>query len=109
MVYSGGNEHERGMGILLDAEHSKILQGYWPLNERVLVVKLSGKPFDVYVIPIYATTSEHPDDEIEKLNEELDNVKSNLKIQDVKIVMGDFNVKLGKERIEDTVGPNHRL
>ncbi|GFS16224.1 craniofacial development protein 2-like [Elysia marginata] len=101
MVYSGGNEHERGVRILLDAEHSKSLQGYWPVNERMLVVKLSGTPFDIHVIQIYAPTSEHSDDDIEQFYEELDCVKSNLKTQDVKIVMGDINAKVGNERIED--------
>ncbi|GFR73743.1 craniofacial development protein 2-like [Elysia marginata] len=106
MVYSGGNEHEKGVGILLDTEHSKSLHGYWPVNERILVVKLSGKPFDIYVIQIYAPTSEHSDDEIEKFYEKLDNVKGNLNTQDVKIVMVDFNAKVGNEKIEDTVGPH---
>ncbi|RUS75834.1 hypothetical protein EGW08_016403 [Elysia chlorotica] len=49
---------------------------------------------------------EHSDDEIEKFYEELDNVKNNLKTQDVKIVMGDFNAKVGNKRIEDTIGPH---
>ncbi|GFS11918.1 craniofacial development protein 2-like [Elysia marginata] len=108
MVYSGGNEHERGVGILLDAEHLKSLQGYWSVNERILVIKLSGKPFDIYIVQIYAPNSEHSEEEIEKFYEELDYVKSKLKTQDVKIVMGDLNAKVGNERTEDTVGP-HRI
>ncbi|RUS71349.1 hypothetical protein EGW08_020892 [Elysia chlorotica] len=51
-------------------------------------------------------TKEHSDDEIEKFYEELDNVKNNLKTQDVKIVMGDFNAKVGNKRIEDTICPH---
>ncbi|GFR96254.1 craniofacial development protein 2-like [Elysia marginata] len=49
---------------------------------------------------------EHSDDEIENFYEELNNIKSNLKSQDVKIAMGDFNVKVGNERKEDTIGPH---
>ncbi|GFR83506.1 craniofacial development protein 2-like [Elysia marginata] len=106
MVYSGGNEHERGVGILLDAEHSKSLQGYWPVHDRILVVKLSGKPFNIYIIEIYVLTSEYFDDGIERFYEELDSVKSNLKTQDVKVVMGDFNAEVDNERIEDSVVPH---
>ncbi|GFS20861.1 craniofacial development protein 2-like [Elysia marginata] len=65
MVYSGGKEHERGVGMLSDAEHSKSLQGYWSVHERILVVKLSGKPFGINIIQIYAPISEHCDDEFE--------------------------------------------
>ncbi|GFS03925.1 craniofacial development protein 2-like [Elysia marginata] len=48
----------------------------------------------------------HSHNETEKFYEELNNIKSNLKSQDVKIAMGDFNAKVGNERIEDTVGPH---
>ena len=105
VVYSGGTTHERGVGIILDPKHSKALKGYWPVNDRILVVKLSGKPFDIYIIQVYAPTSACTDEDIEKFYEDLEKTKNNLKSQDVKIIMGDFNAKVGSEKVLNVVGP----
>ena len=45
------------------------------------------------------------EEEIEKFYEELDKAKSFCNSQDVILVMGDFNAKVGSLRHEDTVGP----
>ena len=47
LVYSGGAEHE---GILFDQATSKSLKGFWSLSDRVLLVKIEGKPFDINII-----------------------------------------------------------
>jgi len=105
IVYSGGNVHERGVGIILDSEYSKALKGYWPVNDRLLVIKLNGKPFDIYIIQVYAPTSACTDEEIETFYEDLEKTKNGLKSQDVKIIMGDFNAKVGNEKVADIIGP----
>ena len=81
------------------------MKGWWGVSDRVIVVKLEGKPFDIGLIQIYAPTSAHDDEEVEKFYEDLDFAMKQLKSQDVKIVMGDFNAKVGNSRTEDIVGP----
>ena len=39
MIYSGGDKHERGVGLLLDQDISKCVPGYWTVSDRVLLVK----------------------------------------------------------------------
>ena len=58
IVYSGGDSHQRGIGILTDAECSKALKGVWNVNDRVIVMKVSGKPFDIGIIQAYAPTAD---------------------------------------------------
>ena len=41
--YSGGEDHERGVGIILDEEASKSVKGYWAVSDRVLLLKVAGK------------------------------------------------------------------
>ena len=75
------------------------------MSDRVIAIKIQGKPFDVGIVQAYAPTSDYEDQEVDKFYEDLDNVMKQLKSQDIKIVMGDFNAKVGKEKIENIVGP----
>ncbi|GFN81032.1 craniofacial development protein 2-like protein [Plakobranchus ocellatus] len=46
------------------------------------------------------------DVEVEKFYEEIEKAKGYLKSQDTIIVMGNFNAKVGDERVKDVVGPS---
>ena len=105
IIYSGGDKHERGVGVILDSRTAKTLKGYWTISDRVMLVRMKGTPFDTSIIQVYAPTSESTEEEIEKFYEELDKAKSFCNSQDVILVMGDFNAKVGSLRHEDTVGP----
>ena len=72
MIYSGGSTHEKGVGILFDQNIAKSIKGWWGVSDRVILVKLEGKPFDIGIIQIYAPTSAHDDEEVEKFYEDLD-------------------------------------
>ena len=58
VIYSGGHKHERGVGILLDEQISKCLIGYWTISDRIMLVKLKGKPFDISIKQVYAPTAD---------------------------------------------------
>ena len=105
LIYSGGEQHKNGVAIILDPETSKSVKNYWPVSDRMVAVKLQGKPFDICIVQSYAPTSDYEDEEVDGFYEDLDNVMRQMKSQDVKIVMGDFNAKVGKEKIENIVGP----
>ena len=98
IVYSGGDSHQRGVGILIDAECSKALKGFWSVNDRVIVMKISGKPFDIRIVQAYAPTADMA--EIESFYEAVEKAMKHLKSQDIKIIMGDFNAKVGNDRID---------
>ena len=106
VIYSGGHTHERGVGILLDEQRSKCLIGYWTISDRIMLVKLKGKPFDISIIQVYAPTADKSEEEHEQFYNDLEMAKSQCKSQYIVIVMGDFNAKVGDEIYEDTVGPH---
>ena len=58
IVYSEGDSHQREVGILIDAECSKALKSFWSNNDRVIDLKISGKPFDIGIIQAYNPTAD---------------------------------------------------
>ena len=106
MAYSGGDQHERGVGIMLTSNIAKSLKGFWPVSDRIVVITLNSKPFDTNIIQVYSPTVDHDDTEVEAFYEELDNTLHQLKSTNIKIIMGDFNAKVGAGRIGNTVGPH---
>ena len=50
LVYSGGGKHEYGERDLLDKGFSSCSVGYWAISERVMLVKIRGRPFNIAVI-----------------------------------------------------------
>ncbi|GFO22294.1 craniofacial development protein 2-like [Plakobranchus ocellatus] len=106
LIYSGRNDHERGVGFILDRQTSLSLKGYWAISDRVVLIKLEGKPLDLDIIQIYAPTSTSTEEDIDAFYLDLEKAKKQCKSQDPVIIMGDFNAKVGEQRMDDVVGPH---
>ena len=83
---------------MLDEETSKSLLGYYPALDRVLLAKIKAKPFDIATIQVYAPTSESEEEECDSFYADLDKVYKECKSNEIVIVMGDINAKVGSER-----------
>lgn len=87
--YSGGEVHARGVAIAIKKELTKFILGCWTLSDRVMVLKLKDKKFDVNIIQAYAPTSMSTEEEIATFYEQLDMAYKTCKSQEIKILMGD--------------------
>ena len=96
MIYSGGEEHKKGVGIIMRNNIAKSNVGYWAISERVIMMKLQSKPFDINIIQIYAPTQDYDEEDIEKFYKEVQLAIKNTKSCDILYVMGDFNAKVGQ-------------
>ncbi|GFO22539.1 craniofacial development protein 2-like protein [Plakobranchus ocellatus] len=83
---------------------SKAIKGYWALLDRVLLVKIAGKPVDLNIIQVYAPTANSDDEDLDKFYNNLDTAKTQCKSQDPLIIMGGFNAKVGTDKVDDIVG-----
>ena len=70
-------------------------------SDRVIVTKLV---FDIGIIQVHAPKFEHKNDEVTTCCEDLDKAIKQVKSQDIKIVMRDFNAKVDT-RIKDIMAP----
>ena len=75
-------------------------------SDRLMFVKISAKPVDIVLVQVYMPTTNHDDDEIEKLYEEISEIlHQEGRVQVNAIVMGDFNSIVGEGSTDKVVGP----
>ncbi len=107
MIYSGHKtDHKHGVGVILTKQVAKSMMGFYALSDRVLIVKIASKPFNLMIIQVYAPTSASSEEEIEKFYNDLDSAYKQRGSQDMIVVMGDMNAKVGQEQdpLREVVG-----
>ena len=58
VIHSGGMEHQRRVAVVLDKWTAKAVDKVIYEGDRLMLVKLRGKPADVVILQIYMPTSE---------------------------------------------------
>ena len=92
------NKKARGVGFLIHQNIKDYISEVKSYSNRVisLQIQLTGKE-EMYIIQVYAPTTDHDDEEVEQFYEDItravDEHKSNYTI-----IMGDFNAKVGKQQ-----------
>ena len=56
MLYSGGETHSNGVGIIMKKQFAESIIGCWAISDRAMVIKLKGTPVNINVIEAYAPT-----------------------------------------------------
>ncbi|XP_024886469.1 craniofacial development protein 2-like [Temnothorax curvispinosus] len=103
ILHSGNKDrHEHGVAFLVDRRFKDRILNFTAINERVCVIRLKTKFFNLSIINAHAETEEK--DEVTKdnfysgLEQAFDTIPSN----DIKMVIGDLNAKIGKELTIET-------
>ena len=64
-------------------------------HDRMISVRLQGKPFNITVIQVYAPTSNAEEAEVEQFYEDLQDLLEQTPKKDVLFIIGDWNAKVG--------------
>ena len=64
-------------------------------NDRMISVRLQGKPFNITVIQVYARTSNAEETEVERYYEDLQDLLELTPPKDVLFIIGEWNAKVG--------------
>lgn len=51
---------------MMTAEVARSLEGYWAVSDRIIVAKVRAHPCNLCIIQIYAPTTDHSDEEIDR-------------------------------------------
>ena len=73
-------------------------------NERMISVRLQGKPFNITVIQVYAPTNNAEEAEIERFYEDLQGLLELTPKKDVLFIIRDWNAKVGSQEAPGVTG-----
>ena len=102
-VYFSGKEfkHEQGVGFLVHKDIVKSVMGCRPISSRLMTVRLRASPFNITIIQVYAPTSSYDDSEVDEFYREFQSLVDQTPKQDILVVQGDWNAKVGEDAQED--------
>ena len=98
MLYSGGEEHMYGVGIILNKVASRTLLSWEPISNRIMTARIQGKHTKVTIVQVYAPTNAANDTDKDAFYETLQNAIDNIPSHDLIILMGDLNAQLHSDR-----------
>ena len=106
LIYSGGDENQRGVGIMIDKTTAKSVTKITYCNDRLMLVRIKAIPTDLVLIMVYMPTSDHPEEEIDEMYDKIENLIDGEQGRHNTIIMGDWNAVVGEGKESDIVGPH---
>ena len=90
-IYYYGQESLRRNGVAITANKRVWNAALWcnRKNDRMISVHLQGKPFNITVIQVYVPTSNAEEAEVERFNEDLQDLLELTPQNDVIFIIGD--------------------
>ena len=73
-------------------------------NDRMISVRLQGKPFNITVIQVYVPTNNAEKTEVERFYEDLQDLLELTPKKDVLFIIGDWNAKVGSQETPGVTG-----
>ena len=102
-IYYCGQESLRrnGVAIIVNKRVQNAVLGCNVKNDRRISVCFQGKPFNITVIQVYASTSNTEETEIEWFYEDLQDLLELTPKKDVLFIIGDWNAKVESQGIPE--------
>ena len=76
IIHAGGEGHEREVTVILDRVRPRCVLGYWTLTDRILLMKIQGRPSNISIIVVYTPTSDCNEEEMDMFYNNLDMAKA---------------------------------
>jgi len=104
VCYSGNKERRQfGTGFLINKKYKHLIMGFSPETDRICSLRIRGVFFNTTIIRVHTPTEEIGETQKEDFYENLERIYMKAPKHDIKVVMGDFNAKVGKE---SSLAPN---
>ena len=79
----------------------KSVIGCRPISSRLMTVRLRASPFNITIIQVYAPISSYDDSDVDEFYRELQSLLDQKPKQEILVVQGDWNAKVGEDAQED--------
>ena len=105
-IYYCGQESLRRnrIAIIVNKRVRNAVLGCNLKNDRKISVHFQGKPFNITVIQVCASTTSAKEAEVEPFYEDLHELLELIPKKDVLFIIGDWNAKVGSQEIPGIVG-----
>ena len=105
-IYYCGQESLRrnGVAIMVNKKDRNAVLGCNLKNDRMISVRLQGKPVNITVIQVYIPTSNTEEAEGEWFHEDLQDLLELIPPKDVLFIIGDWNAKVGSQETPGVTG-----
>ena len=104
-IYCGQESLRRnGVALIVNKRVQNAVLGCNLKNERMISVCFQGKPFNIMVIQVYASTTNADEAEVEWLYDDLQDLLELTTKKDVLFIIGDWNAKVGSQEIPGVKG-----
>jgi len=105
IFYCGQESLRRnGVAIMVNKRVQNAVLGCNLKNDRMISVHFQGKPFNITVIQAYATASNAEKAEVERFDEDLQDLLELTPKKDVLFIIGDWNAKVGSQETPGITG-----
>ena len=109
VIYSGSQDHRARGGKILSKSVSNSMVAYRAISSRVLHFRFRAMPFNIFVFEVYALTTETTEEEVEEFYEQIRTAFEMSQSQDIVLVAGDFNARVGSDSFFLEVCGRHGL
>ena len=100
----GRNPRRNEVAIMVNKRVRNALLGCNLKNDRMISVRLQGKPFNITVIQVYTPTNNAEEAEVERFYEDLQDFLELTTKKDVLFIIGDWNAKVGSQETPGVTG-----
>ncbi|KAF7240254.1 Craniofacial development protein 2 [Varanus komodoensis] len=93
-----------GVAFIVNKRVGKAVLGYNLQNDRMISVRIQGKPMNITVVQVYAPTTGAEEAEVDRFYEGLQHLLELAPKNDVLTIMGYWNAKAGSQKITGITG-----
>lgn len=104
-MYSGGDISRKGTAFICNERTATHVTNILPISERIIAINVQASPANIFIIQCYAPNLATDDEEKEAFYDDLRETIKKKKYQEVLILTGDFNAKVGNQKVDDVIGP----
>jgi len=101
--------HIFGCGFVIGGKARQNVIGFTPYSERLAAIRIKGKFFNISLLCVHAPTNESDELVKDDFYDALDKAYRACPDHDAKIILGDFNAKIGREQQFVNIVGNHSL
>lgn len=103
------NRHELRVAFIVNNRIKESILDFVPINGRLCILRLKTRFFNLLIINVHAETEDKDNITKKKFYQELERAYDGILSNDIKVIMGDFNAKIGREPIYKKVIGNQSL